>query len=65
MAEETRAKRIDHIAVAVADLEAATELFTRLLGCGPVGSGESRRYGVRIALFKVGAEPVLQLIHQH
>ena len=61
MAEETRAKRIDHIAVAVADLEAATELFTRLLGRGPVGSGESRRYGVRIVLFKVG-ESRLELL---
>ncbi len=54
MSDPTRAAKIDHIAVAVADLETATDLFTRLLGRGPVETGESERYGVRVAMFEMG-----------
>jgi len=55
------AAKIDHVAVAVTDLEEAVTLFTRLLGAGPVSTGQSERFGVRVAMFALG-ESMIELL---
>jgi methylmalonyl-CoA/ethylmalonyl-CoA epimerase len=52
--ESARAKRIDHVAVAVEDLDEAVGLFTRLLGQEPYRLGESEQFRVRVAIFELG-----------
>jgi len=49
------AECIDHLAVAVADLDEAVDRFRRLLGIEPAWYGENEEFEVRIALFHVGA----------
>ncbi len=58
MTDPASAARIDHVAVAVADLEEATALFTRLLGRGPVSTAESEAQRVRVAMFEVGQSKI-------
>jgi len=52
---------IDHLAVAVRDLDGAVDQFSRLLGFGPVWQGESQEQAVRIAMFNFG-QTKLELI---
>ena len=46
--------RIDHLAVAVRDLDGAVDQFSRLLGFGPAWQGESQEQAVRAAMFNFG-----------
>lgn len=50
----TLARGVDHIAVAVADLEAAVERYTSLLGAPPAWRAESTQQQVRVAVFTAG-----------
>lgn len=53
--ERGAAECIDHLAVAVADLDAAVDRFQRLLGIEPAWRGEDEGFEVRVAVFHVGA----------
>ena len=44
---------VDHVAIAVADLEEASTLFARLLGMSPVWVREFPEQEVRVAMFRV------------
>ncbi|MFO7769614.1 MAG: methylmalonyl-CoA epimerase [bacterium] len=50
----SRARVVDHVAIAVADLDGAADLFTRLLGVDPAWSAESTEQGVRVEVFDLG-----------
>lgn len=50
----TRVHGVDHVAVAVEDLDAATDLFRRLLGVDPAWSAESEEQKVRVQVFDLG-----------
>ena len=52
--EDGSASRIDHLGVAVEDLDEAVDLYTRLLGRGPARIGESEEFGVKVAVFELG-----------
>jgi methylmalonyl-CoA epimerase len=45
---------VDHIAIAVSDLEGAVQQFSTLLGSPPDWRGESREQGVLVAIFNLG-----------
>lgn len=49
---------IDHVGIAVRDLEAAVELYRKVLGAEPVHRETVQEQGVREALFRVGASYV-------
>ena len=51
-------KKIEHIGIAVKDLENANELYTRLLGAGPYKQEEVEREGVMTSFFKVGPNKI-------
>jgi len=46
--------QIDHLAVAVNDLDDAVDQFSRLLGFGPDWQGTSTEQAVRVAMFRLG-----------
>ena len=46
--------RIDHLAVAVRDMEGEVDQFSRLLGFGPAWQSESLEQEVRVAMFNFG-----------
>ena len=61
MSKKTAITRVDHIGIAVADLEAAIELYTGLLGAGPDHIEDVEDQQVRAAFFGVG-ETNLELL---
>ena len=56
--EASRAKRLDHLAIAVGSLEEATPLFSRILGIEPEWTRSVPEHDVRIAMFDVGGTKV-------
>lgn len=48
------ASKIDHLGVAVENLEEAVNLYTRLLGRGPADITQSEQFGVKVAVFELG-----------
>jgi methylmalonyl-CoA/ethylmalonyl-CoA epimerase len=53
-----RAAQIDHVGIAVRDLEAAVDLYRGVLGAEPVHREDMDTEGVHEALFRVGASYV-------
>ena len=51
-------KKIEHIGIAVKDLESANELYTKLLGKKPYKQEEVKREGVMTSFFKVGPNKI-------
>lgn len=51
-------KKIEHIGIAVKDIESANELYTRLLGKKPYKQEEVKREGVMTSFFKVGPNKI-------
>ena len=51
---ESDTRRLDHIAVAVEDLDGAVEIYTRLLGSVPEKMETDREFGVRVAIWSLG-----------
>lgn len=51
---ESRAKAVDHLAVAVPDLEEGIRLFSALLGIEPVWIRTVEEQRVRVAMFRMG-----------
>ncbi|MGO8687866.1 MAG: methylmalonyl-CoA epimerase [Candidatus Dormibacteria bacterium] len=49
---------IDHVGIAVADLDAAVGLYTLLCGGGPVHRSRVADDGVEVALFEAGAQRI-------
>lgn len=54
---ETQLVRIDHVGVAVADLDAAIEWYERIFGMRCVHQETNREQGVREAMLAVGTDP--------
>jgi methylmalonyl-CoA epimerase len=52
--ESRGASKIDHLGIAVENLEDAVDLYTRLLGRGPEHVTESEQFGVKVAVFELG-----------
>ena len=48
------ARGVDHVAVAVEDLDQAVDLFRRLLGVEPAWEAESTEQKVRVQVFELG-----------
>ncbi len=51
-------KKIEHIGIAVKDIESANELYTRMLGEGPYKQEEVEREGVMTSFFRVGPNKI-------
>jgi methylmalonyl-CoA/ethylmalonyl-CoA epimerase len=51
-------KKIEHIGIAVKDLESANELYARLLGEQPYKQEEVEREGVMTSFFQVGPNKI-------
>ena len=51
-------KKVEHIGIAVKDLESANELYTRLLGVAPYKQEEVEREGVMTSFFQVGPNKI-------
>jgi methylmalonyl-CoA/ethylmalonyl-CoA epimerase len=49
---------IDHVGIAVADLAAAVEAYTRLCGGGPVHRSVIAADGVEVVIFEAGAQRI-------
>jgi len=47
-------KRLDHVAIAVEDLDRAVEIYTTLLGSPPDQMETNREFGVRVAIYGLG-----------
>ncbi len=56
-----KAKRIDHVVIAVQDLQAALETYQQNFGLEHVGGGEVPSLGIRNALLQIG-DAQLELI---
>lgn len=52
--QELGGRKLDHVAIAVEDLDRAVELYTRLLGSVPDQIETNRDFGVRVAMFRLG-----------
>jgi len=52
--KETDGKRLDHVAIAVEDLDSAVEVYNRLLGSPPDQMATSREFGIRAAIYRLG-----------
>jgi len=52
--QELGGRKLDHVAIAVKDLDRAVELYTRLLGSVPDQIETNRDFGVRVAMFRLG-----------
>ncbi|MBT3785008.1 methylmalonyl-CoA epimerase [bacterium] len=51
-------KKIDHLGVAVFNLESAIKIYRDLLGCEPQSLTEVESEGVRVAFFQVGESSI-------
>lgn len=51
-------KKVEHIGIAVKDIESANELYTRLLGVAPYKMEEVEREGVMTSFFQVGPNKI-------
>ncbi|NPA43231.1 MAG: methylmalonyl-CoA epimerase [Chlorobi bacterium] len=58
-------EKIEHIGIAVADLDRATELYTRLLGIPPYKTERVESEGVEVAFFRVGQSKIELLAPLH
>lgn len=50
--------KIEHLGIAVRDLDAANELYTKLLGVGPYKEEAVESEGVRTSFFKAGPNKI-------
>ncbi|MFC1628514.1 methylmalonyl-CoA epimerase [Gemmatimonadota bacterium] len=46
--------KLDHVAIAVEDLDSAVAVYTRLFGSPPDQMASNREFGVRVAIYRLG-----------
>ncbi|WP_461534485.1 methylmalonyl-CoA epimerase [Sinomicrobium sp.] len=51
-------KKIEHIGIAVSNIEAANEVYTKLLGVSPYKTEEVKSEGVKTSFFQVGESKI-------
>jgi len=56
--QQNTMKKIEHIGIAVRDLESANDLYTKMLGVPPYKQEEVEREGVMTSFFQVGPNKV-------
>lgn len=55
---DTKPRRIDHVGIAVRDLEAAIETYSRVFGSAPARRENVREQRVEVAAFEIGESSV-------